>query len=62
MPTRIQIARGSLEAFEKMRELETGELFWQKVQPEPNQDGTLVIEGSEEQVEPISAATNQVAL
>jgi hypothetical protein len=56
MPTRILIARGSLEGLQRERDLEDGELFWQRVQPESNQDGTLIIEtiGSEEPVEPIS--------
>jgi len=56
MPTRILIARGNLETFQRERDLEDGELFWQRVQPESNQDGTLMIGniGSEEQVELIS--------
>jgi len=58
MPTRIQIARGSLEAFNKAQALEEGELFWEKVQPESNQDGTLDDNGSGEQVEPISTVAN----
>ena len=56
MATRIQIARGSKEAFDAANSLEYGELFFEKVQPESIQDGTLD-NGTGEQVEPISTET-----
>jgi hypothetical protein len=46
MPTRIQIARGSKEAFDKAQQNS------KEVQLESNQDGTLD-NGSEGRVEPI---------
>ncbi len=49
MPTRILIARGSKESLEATRSLEYGELFFEKVQPDPIQDEAIV--GSGDQVE-----------
>jgi hypothetical protein len=57
MPTRILIARGSKESLDAMRALEYGELFFEKVQPDQVQDGTLI--GSGGQVEPAPATTDK---
>jgi hypothetical protein len=58
MPTRILIARGSKESLDAMRVLEYGELFFEKIQLDPVQDGMLIIEPGG-QVEPAPATTDK---